>query len=469
MPQMQCSSPGAGCLRLGVAPLLAVLAAQLLTSAQALTVAQVPPAPMPARAPAPGPAPAPAPGPQAFIGPDYKEHGTNWLAGTCASRLRQSPVNLDRLTKSPPQYFADFNYNVINDPLILKAQSGFLSVDLSEKLYGGVVYNDEWYPIIKIDIHGPAEHLFKGYQNPVEIQLVHRKMSDPQQTLILSVLVWCEAQPPPPNISAPSLWVQPGANELDFNPNIQKLVSVQVPHQQGTQVTIPPQGIDLNIFVNNPAVEGSGEYINYRGSLTTPPCLDATTWFIRRKTVIASSNQVLAFQNALYRLTEGAGSYRSIMPINGRFFKVFEFQKRMELVTKPYQRMPWAANPRTDGEMQAYKLARIANNKAEHAAYYAEGFARRSANADEAFAKVMQGPVLDREGSLADHEAKKKAARELDYQRALRIIRQSVVDSSRVVQTSIDQTFRATAQQAIWQHFQNPAFHAKIDTSMRTP
>jgi len=354
-------------------------------------------------------------------------------------------VSIDRLLKTPPSYFADFSYEVIKEALVMKAQDGFLSVDLSEKLYGGVVYNDEWYPITKIDIHGPAEHLIKGFQNPVELQLVHRKVSDPTQLVIISVLLWCERPDPPPNISAQSQWTAPTPNEMDFNENIQKLVTNEVPYYEGTTSALEP-GLDLNILVNNPLVEGSGEYMNYRGSLTSPPCIDSVTWFVRRKTVIVSKTQVGAFMNALYRLTGGAGSYRGIMPMNRRFLKVFELRKQMNLQVTPYVSMPWSDNPRTDGEMQAVKLAKIAQQKAEHTTYYANGFARRLKKSDIAWAREMQGGWLSDEENQARFEAQMKADREVRYAQSVRRVREAVLGAARGVAQVVDSGFRTQAQ-----------------------
>lgn len=361
--------------------------------------------------------------------------------GTCMSRLRQSPISIDRLLKTPPSYFADFKYDVINDPLVLKAQSGMLTVDLTQKMYGGVVYNQELYQITKIDIHGPAEHLIQGYQNTLEIQLVHRKADNPLNWLIVSILVWCEDPPPPPNISNASIWKTPANDEVDFNENLQKFLTQEVPYVDGAEAVIPPQALDLNLLVRNPLVNRSGEYINYRGSLTEPPCLDSTTWFVRRQTAVASISQVGALQNALYRLTGGDGSFRSIMPMNHRFLKVFELRHRMNLTESAYTMMPWSANPRTDGEMEATKLARIAKAKAEHAAYYAEGFARRLRNADLAWAKNLKGEALSAADAWADGEAHRRADREADYQQSVRRVRAAVQNAARDVQQTIDEGF----------------------------
>merc|ERR1712087_679380 len=163
------------------------------------------------------------------------------------------------------------------------------------------------------------------------LQLVHRKESDTMQNLIVSVLIWCEQAAPAPNISAPPPAFQvPSANEVDFNPNVQKLLTVAPPAGEGMTTTLPPGALDLNLFVNNPLVPGSGEYLNYRGSLTSPPCLDTATWFVRRMTVVASKSQVKAFTDALYRMTEGAGSYRSIMPMNQRILKVYALRQQTQ-------------------------------------------------------------------------------------------------------------------------------------------
>lgn len=435
-----------------------MLAVAVFVAAFPWVAGQVAPAPGPMAAPAPGPAPAPAIKPQPTFF-NYKQHGTDWQFGTCGSRLRQSPVSLDRLLTTPPSNFADFNYQVINDPLPYQAKGGMLVLDLSAKLYGGVVYNDEWYPITSLVIHGPAEHLFRGYQNPVELQLVHRKANDPMQNLVVSVLIWCENAAPPPNISAPAKPFQkPSTNEVDFNVNVQKLLGVAPPNVEGLKSTLPPGGLDLNVFVNNPLVPGSGEYLNYRGSLTSPPCLDTATWFVRRKTVVASRSQVQAFTDALYRMTTGAGSFRSIMPMNRRFLKVFALRQQVQLKVSDYEFLPWGPNPRTAGEMEAVKLAKMAEEKAEHTASYAAGFARRLRNADVAFAKGLQGPPLTREAALADAAAKEEAERKIVYKQRLRNLRASVLGSARGVQRSIDQAFR-TATQTVYEaaQFENNA------------
>merc|ERR1719373_824296 len=103
--------------------------------------------------------------------------------------------------------------------------------------------------------------------------------------------------------------------------------------------------------------------------------------------------------------------------------------------------MPWSANPRTDGEMEAAKLAKIARAKAEHAAYYAEGFARRLRNADVAWAKKLGGGVLSEADAWADGEAHRQAEREADYQQSVRRVREAVQDAARGVQQSIDEGF----------------------------
>merc|ERR1719189_3332724 len=103
--------------------------------------------------------------------------------------------------------------------------------------------------------------------------------------------------------------------------------------------------------------------------------------------------------------------------------------------------MPWSANPRTDGEMEATKLARIAKGKAEHAAYYAEGFARRLRNADLAWARNLNGPVLSPADARADGDAPRRSDREADYQQQVRRVRAAVQNAAHDVQQTIDEGF----------------------------
>merc|ERR1719401_71979 len=129
---------------------------------------------------------------------NYLHHGADWQQGTCGSRARQSPISLDTNLEDPPEDFFKYRYAPIIDPaLMLDAINGTLTLDVVGLGLGGVEYQQVPYELIRVDVRGPSEHLVKGEQQPLELQLVHRETSvaSGHHTLIISVLVWCEHAP----------------------------------------------------------------------------------------------------------------------------------------------------------------------------------------------------------------------------------------------------------------------------------
>lgn len=418
----------------------AAAAGQLLALAVAAALGEALQNAAPAPAPAPGPmlAPGPAPGPAWEPPPNYKLHGTDWAQGACASRLRQSPVSLDKLLKTAPSYFLKFHYKAVVGPHRLKAEAGMLTLDLTDKAWGGIAYQKDWYPLMEVRFHGPAEHLIKGFRNPLEMQLVHRSSTQPRLSLIVSILIWCENAPLPPVNASDASYTPPTFVEMNFNANLQNFLTAAPPSSEGGSAELSLAGLDLSELVDNPLVPGSGEYLNYRGSETSPPCLDSVTWFVRRKTVLAADAQVRALATALYRLTDNVGSYRAPMPLSGRFLKVFRLQYAERLSIPAELGLPWGPFPRTDGEMEAARLAAAAREKAQQAAYHAEDFAHRLHKADSAFAKALQH-------DLQLPTDPPELARTLFHNQTVRAFRAAVTDAARRVQRVVDAAFRAEA------------------------
>lgn len=343
----------------------------------------------------------------------YAQHGADWVMGACISRERQSPINFDDHLKDPPEGFLNYNYNIIrNKELVLQAKDGLVFIDITEDL-GGVVFNQEMYTLTRIDFHSPAEHLIKGERHPLEIQLVHRKRSDPKRSLVIAILVWSEYKPEVPKAGIKPVplpeegeYVQPLPTEVDFNPYLQNLLTVRPPSQEGATATIViPQDkpFDLGTLVVNAAIEGSGTYIQYSGSLTSPPCFDRTTWFVRRNPMIASDSQVKAFAHSILKLTDYQGNFRTVMPVNGRALAVVEarWSPVSELLSRPV--LPLGPNARTDGEFKAKEAAKYAAVIASQSLAYMHDFAgrlkRSTRVASKLLTKAKDHPELDREGS----------------------------------------------------------------------
>lgn len=321
----------------------------------------------------------------------YDKNGLDWVDGMCFSRERQSPINFDDHIKDPPSDILKYHYEPLqNVKLQMRAGGGLLWVDTSHLQVGEVVFNGAPYPLVRIDFHAGSEHLLKGKRYSMEIQLVHRKIDNPLQSLVIAVPVWSETVPVPSAMSVPNYleetrlivnqsYFPPLNTEVDFNAVLQQFLTRRLPTQEGmiTDVVIPMQKpLDLGFFVQNPMLPGSGEYIQYAGSLTTPPCSDTTTWFVRRRPMIASDGQTKAFADAVFRLTNRHGNFRAVMPVNQRTLKVYRAQW-VSSVPLGVKRLPLGPNARTDKEFQAQRLADQAKELSQDAVDYMSDFGTR--------------------------------------------------------------------------------------------
>mmetsp|Transcript_11164 Transcript_11164/g.24984 ORF Transcript_11164/g.24984 Transcript_11164/m.24984 type:complete len:386 (-) Transcript_11164:71-1228(-) len=291
--------------------------------------------------------------------PIYLKHGLDWTEGSCLSRELQSPVNFDSQLTEPPGSLLDYHYEPIgNVTLKLAARAGTLSVDLSQKLWGGVSYDDAWFPLTRIDFRGPAEHLIKGARSPLEVQLVHQQESDPARLLIISSLISCK-EPPQAGVAAVTEdYVQP-VLQVNSEKFLQHFLAVRPPAAEGqsTDVVLEGDFIDLRAFLE--ASSGrSSSFIKYAGSLTAPPCIERTTWLVRQTRRVASNAQVKAFADSIYALTDNKGNFREVMPMNHRVLSVvgLRWLSMADMNNRPT--LPRGPNPRTDDELNANRLVR---------------------------------------------------------------------------------------------------------------
>eukprot|EP00929_Paragymnodinium_shiwhaense_P016007 TRINITY_DN124112_c0_g1_i1.p1 TRINITY_DN124112_c0_g1~~TRINITY_DN124112_c0_g1_i1.p1 ORF type:complete len:470 (-),score=103.18 TRINITY_DN124112_c0_g1_i1:65-1474(-) len=345
----------------------------------------------------------------------YAEHGTDWTEGQCASRLYQSPISIDHGLKEPQADVFRYHYNPIVDASSqLVAKNGTLSIDFTGKQVGKVVYKKTLFELQRLDIRGAAEHLIKGTRYPLEMQLVHKKISEGglDFTLVISVLLWCETFPvaPPPG-SAPVMLAATNPGEMDFNPALLPLTQQPPPSAEGAAAPIPasPQApLDLGMLIEDrtlpEAQKEDTPFMGYSGSLTTPPCQESAWWLVRRDPLIAATAQVTSLANSLFALTANQGNFRHVMPLNKRkaivVGPVWEAALGVpghvpEGIALGPEPLIWGQGPRTDGELRAHNAAKKASTKAQHAAAAAKDLANRLAEGERAFAHQLEEPPLE--------------------------------------------------------------------------
>lgn len=353
---------------------------------------------------------------------DYSHHGQDWIQGVCSSRERQSPINFADLT-APVSGKLSYSYQSIQSSFEVANNGHSISADLMGLGYGGITYENSWYNLMNINFHAVSEHTFMGQHLPLEMHFVHKKY-DSDALLVVAVpfnvpgfgpapapapmvMMQEEVEQPAAVAPAPAPAGAPGAGDIPYvvptpgNLALQKFVNMAPPavNQKATAIVDETSPLDLNEFL------AGGQFFEYAGSLTAPPCAEVATWFVRRNPLAASPSQVAALRDALFGLSADFGNYRSVMPLNGRPIAVRQGVKEEPPPQAPVS-IPQGKNPKTDREYRAIKMSRDALKVAKAATDYVRGLDSRLRDASAAHAAVLgsagapapapaAGPVLN--------------------------------------------------------------------------
>jgi len=345
-----------------------------------------------------------------FFAYDYSKHGQDWMAGNCASRSRQSPIDLP-LNVPVGGTFA-YKYNPIVSPFEIMNNGHAFSADFSGEGYGGITYENAWYNLLNINVHSLSEHTCNGEQKPLELHMVHKR-SDGEALLIVAVSVESPlltglalkraTQAAHPgflqvNASQVPLWpraagsgyAEPVATEPGFNPTLQAFLKTPPP-PINMKIRVPADSahsFDLN------ALMGGGDFYDYAGSLTAPPCAEIATWLVRKEPLQASDLQVLYLHDAIYKTTADYGNFRSIMPLNGRILGMRKgILEDLAPTAAPPVTVP-NVPAQSDREYRAMKWAQDAMTIANHATAYVKDLDSRIRGAAQAHANAL-APQLE--------------------------------------------------------------------------
>merc|ERR1719247_870790 len=126
---------------------------------------------------------------------DYSQHGEDWMAGTCSSRQRQSPIDLP--ATAPNSGLFEYKYEVITAPFDFFNNGHSFSADFAGLGYGGITYNDAYYSLMNLNIHSVSEHSWGGVKKPLELHLVHKHYANEN---LLIVAIGVESATPLPQL-----------------------------------------------------------------------------------------------------------------------------------------------------------------------------------------------------------------------------------------------------------------------------
>ena len=193
----------------------------------------------------------------------FKNYGKNWEC-KCTEGKQQSPIDLPRRkTALPTQGAALFDYFKVS-----KANAKFVWEDGMVKIKGtfGTLTDVDMaeYEAYEIRIHTPSEHRIRGKQYDMEIQIVHKPLTqgDMAKKAILSVM----------------FEKRYGSSNKFFD----SIDYLNLPDKYNPEVVLDTD-VDINLLLTDEAgltLPGAFNYYFYHGSMSSPPCDEHVQWFV---------------------------------------------------------------------------------------------------------------------------------------------------------------------------------------------
>jgi carbonic anhydrase len=204
--------------------------------------------------------------------------------GACAKGRRQSPIDLvDRDLSPLTLEQLKFDYA----PAAFQVVHNGHTIEVRPARENQMVARGKNYKLLQFHFHHPSEERFNGKSFALDAHFVHR--AEDGELAVVTVLF----------------------DEGGANPELQRLWDYMPLDVNDTSRS--GEGVTFNPLSMLPA--DRAKYLQYIGSLTTPPCTEGVVWIVLRQPVPVSAEQI-----ALFRKMVGSNA-RPVQPVNGRLIK----------------------------------------------------------------------------------------------------------------------------------------------------
>jgi carbonic anhydrase len=222
------------------------------------------------------------------MGPDnWHNLKSEWrVAGT---GKRQSPIDITTrnamngmAVKSPLRRPVVTNYSSSRITLINNGhtiQANFSKDDNNTITLGGESLPDgswqggEPYKLIQFHFHHRSEHKIDNVDYPMEMHLVHAQVANPSKLAVIGVMIKEGAE----NVHIKKFWEHLPTPPADHG------------KEEGQEHKLEYE------FDPKTLIPVGGDYFQYQGSLTTPPCSENVCWTVIKKPITFSKKQIKAF------------------------------------------------------------------------------------------------------------------------------------------------------------------------------
>ena len=225
----------------------------------------------------------------------YEKRGADW-PGICETGVAQSPINVNTSIAISTEYLENaYKYTYVPTP----SASDLPRLDIANVKgkemvingdFGSVSFEDAVWKAKQIKFHTQSEHTVDGKSFPVEMQIVHEKKDTSGNKDLFTTSIFF-------SIGAESAFLK--AAQFASLPN------------EKDHITEIKGQLDLSSFKST--FEQS-QSIVYRGSQTTPTCLETVTWQI----FLSPSSLSMDQYHYIHRIFGATGNSRAVQPLNGR-------------------------------------------------------------------------------------------------------------------------------------------------------
>jgi len=245
---------------------------------------------------------------------DYKKNGADWSQdGVCGDGGSQSPIDLPKGAKVNKNQTLYLKYPALTEPISLYHNGYSIAATLPASFKSGFGISDkgpgsmseaeaEAYRLWQINFHAPSEHTVAGERMPLEVQLMHKRVtggSEKDSELAVVVVLFQRA----------------GNEYSDF---LDAITSDGLPEKPWNEAHLDTMKAPVDIST----IVAGAPFYSYKGSLSVPPCESKVKYFVRQEMVPAAHKQLQEFEKILestcgpngnFRLTQATASPVNLM------------------------------------------------------------------------------------------------------------------------------------------------------------
>lgn len=245
----------------------------------------------------------------------------NWM--DCGGVV-QSPINIVKQEAIKDDSLDPISTNF--NPSVTRILNNGHTIQFNYDSGSTITLNGVTYNLLQFHFHTKSEHTINNKHYPMEMHLVHQ---DPETGNLAVLGVFFKKGEWNPVLGNFMGMLPENENDeynSSFTYNVGNFFSPDVygknriigdeerqfnalKFDNDEDFIIDDDDISLKNYNSNNALD---RYYTYSGSLTTPPCSETVTWYVLKKPLKASRNQLKKFKEIMY------ANYRPVQDLNGR-------------------------------------------------------------------------------------------------------------------------------------------------------